>query len=355
VTAGDVHNILGTVRIDALNRMAGHLCAGETGQALRLVAELTGEGKDLRLFARELAGYLRALLLEMIAPNFSVEEAWGEQAQMAAMAAGFSRTGLVRAVEIMAEAEQNMKWSAMPVIVLELALVRACSGEARSDTSSLSARLAAVEEKLKTLGGLAGVEVKTRTAARDSRLLQTESRTVSPGAAKKAVPEGNTDLAGSGSPDPAAAPGRGNNDVSRTQEEPVLEEAGPQEAEVSLEKVRQAWADVMNIMRKERLPLYHNYLKAQPLAVKGRGVVVGFPGSDVLDREIAERAANKKYLEGLLGRLLQGEWQLTFKYCQEKSNQAEKEPVARDAVVEVKRRFGGEEIILDDEEQGTLF
>lgn len=357
VTAGDVHNILGTVRIDALNRMAGHLCAGETGQALRLVAELTGEGKDLRLFARELAGYLRALLLEKIAPNSSVEEAWGEPAQMVALAAGFSREGLVRAVEIMAEAEQNMKWSAMPVIVLELALVRACGGESRSDTGSLSARLAAVEEKLKTLGGLAGVEEKTGTAARDSRLLQTGSRTVSPGDVKKAVPEGKTDLAGAGAgPDPAAEPGEKNNHVPRTQERDLaIKSSSPQEAEVSLEKVRQAWADVMNIMHKERLPLYHNYLKAQPLALKGRGLVVGFPGSVVLDREIAERADNKKYLENLLGRVLQGEWQLTFKYCQEKTNQAEKEPVARDAVVEVKRRFGGEEIVLDDEEQGTLF
>ncbi len=353
VTAGDVHNILGTVRIDALNRMAGHLCAGETGPALRLVAELTGEGKDLRLFARELASYLRSLLLEKIAPNSSVEEAWGEPAQVAAMAAGFSKEGLVRAVEIMAEAEQNMKWSSMPVIVMELALVRACSGEARSDTGSLSARLAAVEEKLKTLGGPAGVEMKTRTSARDSRPLQTESRTASPGAVKKAVPEGKIDLAGAGgSPEPAA-PVEKDKDMTRPQEPGLA--ADPQEGEISLEKVQQAWAEVMNIMRKERLPLYHNYLKAQPLVVKGRGLLVGFPGSDVLDREIAERADNKKYLEGLLGRLLQGEWQLTFKYCQGKTSLAEREPLARDAVVDVKRRFGGEEIILDDEEQGTLF
>ncbi len=353
VTAGDVHNILGTVRIDALNRMAGHLCAGETGPALRLVAELTGEGKDLRLFARELAGYLRSLLLEKIAPNSSVEEAWGEPAQVAAMAAGFSKEGLVRAVEIMAEAEQNMKWSSMPVIVMELALVRACSGEARSDTGSLSARLSVVEEKLKTLGGPAGVEMKTRTSVRDSRPLQTESRTASPGAVKKAVPEGKTDFAGDDSP---AAPVEKDKDVTRPQEPDLaVKEADPQEGEISLGKVQQTWAEVMNIMRKERLPLYHNYLKAQPLVVKGRGLLVGFPGSDVLDREIAERADNKKYLEGLLGRLLQGEWQLTFKYYQGQTSLAEKEPDARDAVVEVKRRFGGEEIILDDEEQGTLF
>ena len=78
ITAADVHNILGTVRIDALSRMAGHLAAAETGPALGLVAELTSEGKDLRFFAREMAGYLRALLLEKIVPGSSAREAWGE-------------------------------------------------------------------------------------------------------------------------------------------------------------------------------------------------------------------------------------------------------------------------------------
>ncbi|NLI12562.1 DNA polymerase III subunit gamma/tau [Pelotomaculum propionicicum] len=316
ITAGDVHNILGTVRIDALNRMAGHLAGRETGPALRLVAELTGEGKDLRLFAREMAGYLRALLLEKISPHAAAEEAWGEPAQVAGMAAKFSKEGLVRAVEIMAEAEQNMKWSAMPAIVLELALVRACSAGGLSDTESLSARLAAVEEKLNSL---AGVEVKTPAK-------------------------------------PAAAPDRKHQEAPRPREQGLaIEQTGPQDNEISLEKVRQAWFDLMDIMRRERLPLYHNYAKAQPLALKGRSLTVGFPASDVLGREMAERADNKKYLEGLLGRLLQGKWQITFKNYQDKTEPTEQEPAARDAVVEVKRRFGGEEIILDDEEQGTLF
>lgn len=358
VTAGDVHNILGTVRIDALNRMAGHLAAGETGPALHLVAELTGEGKDLRLFARELAGYLRALLLEKIAPNSSVGEAWGDPAQMAAMAAGFSKEGLMRAVEIMADAEQNMKWSAMPIIVLELALVRACSGETRWDTDSLRARLAAVEEKLKTLDRPADAEVRGRTApgssARVRGFIQAEVPPVSSKAVKDAVPEGRAVAAGS--PFPAAAPEDEDKDVLRPQEQdsPIKDDS-PQEAECSLEEIQRSWKNVMDIMRKERLPLYHSYSKAWPLAVNGRRLVVGFPGSEALDREIAERADHKKYLEGLLGRVFQGDWQLTFKYSQEKTSPAEKEPIARDAVVEVKRRFGGEEIVLDDEEQGTLF
>lgn len=361
VTAGDVHNILGTVRLDALSRMAGYLAAGETGPALRLVAELTAEGKDLRLFARELAGYLRALLLEKIAPGSSAEEAWGDPAQMAAQAAEFSKDGLVRAVEVMADAEQNMKWSALPVIVLELALVRACSREAGLDTGSLVARLEAVEEKLKTLAGSMGAARKTRVApdlsTHGSELSREISGPVSPGAVKTTVFEGRTKPAGAGkTPSLGAAPREKNENIPQPQERDFEGTgASTQEGEVSLEKVKKSWAGVMDNMRKERLPLYYNYLKAQPLVVKGRGLVVGFPESEGLDREIAERPDNKKYLEDLLGKFFQGEWQVTFKFYQGLMEPSEKRQVAGDAVVDVKRRFGGEEIILDDEEQGTLF
>jgi len=326
VTAADVHNILGTVRLDALNRMAGCLAAGEAGSALRLVAELSFEGKDLRFFAREMAGYLRALLLEKIVPGSSAREAWGEPAIMTAKAAEFSKEGLLRAVEIMASTEQEMKWSSQPGIVLELALVKACRAGIITGESSLLARLEAVEEKLKTLGQ-AGPPETARAVP-----------TVSPGAGKavEAPAAVGKITAGTGT-----APG----DIA----------PGSLEAGVTLERVKESWGEIMYILRRERLPLYHNYTKAQPLAVKGGSLVVGFPEGEDLARQMADRPDQKKYLERLLGRLLKGEWQISFKSYQGRSDPPEKKHASGDMVVDVKRRFGGEEIILDSEDEGTLF
>lgn len=326
VTAADVHNILGTVRLDALNRMAGCLAAGEAGSALRLVAELSFEGKDLRFFAREMAGYLRALLLEKIVPGSSAREAWGEPAIMTAKAAEFSKEGLLRAVEIMASTEQEMKWSSQPGIVLELALVKACRAGIITGESSLLARLEAVEEKLKTLGQ-AGPPETARAVP-----------TVSPGAGKavEAPAAVGKITAGTGTAPRDIAP-------------------GSLEAGVTLERVKGSWGEIMNVLRRERLPLYHNYTKAQPLAVKGGSLVVGFPEGEDLARQMADRPDQKKYLERLLGRLLKGEWQISFKSYQDRSDPPEKKHASGDMVVDVKRRFGGEEIILDSEDEGTLF
>ena len=116
------------------------------------MAGLTSEGKDLRFFAREMAGYLRGLLLEKITPGSAAREAWGDPAVITGRAAEFSMEGLLRAVELMADTEQEMKWSSQPGIILELALVKACRAAMITSESSLLARLEAVEEKLQMLG-----------------------------------------------------------------------------------------------------------------------------------------------------------------------------------------------------------
>jgi DNA polymerase-3 subunit gamma/tau len=336
VTAADVHNILGTVRIDALSRMAGCLAAGETGPALNLVAELTFEGKDLRFFAREMAGYLRALLLEKIVPGSSAREAWGDPTAMTAQAAAFSMEGLLRAVEFMAGTEQEMKWSSQPGIVLELALVKACRAGIITGESSLSARLEAVEEKLRSV-------IPAVTPDR------TVSRTVASSGGNKPVADTSP-----AKPDTSAHPNQAEA-AAGTGKAAGETDPGTREAGITLERVKESWREMMNIMRRERLPLYHNYSKALPLAVKGNSLVVGFPAGEDLARDMADRPDQKKYLESLLSRFLKGEWQISFKAYRGKIEIPEKRLDPDDKVLDVKRRFGGEEIITDGEDEGSLF
>ncbi len=353
VTAGDVHNILGTVRVDALSRMAGYLAAASAGPALTLVAELTKEGKDLRLFAREMAGYLRALLLDKLAPGASAAEVWDDPAQMANLAAEFSKDGLLRVVELIAAAEQDMKWSTMPGVILELALVKACRAEVRGDMTALYSRLEAVEEKLKSHTGLKGKTMVTREAQPgENKPLWEKSRPakapVSPAqAAGPSVAKNKPAGSGVARDTPVERPQR--------QEQGIKDPASDSAGEVTLEQVKGAWSEIINVLRKERLPLYHNYTKAFPLTLRGRGLVIGFPEEEALAREMAGRPDHKKYLEELMGKFFDGKWQVAFTSYQGRINLPEKDRAARAPVVDVKKRFGGEEIILDDDSEGTLF
>lgn len=331
ITAGDIHSILGTVRADALGRMAGCLAAGKTGEALRLVAELTDEGKDLRLFAREMAGYLRALLLKKIDPDAPAGEVWDEPDRMTARASEFSQEGLARVVDIMVRAEQEMKYSMLPGIVLELALVKACRPVTGEDVAFLNARLEAVEEKLKTMFG-PGAQTKKVRPAPSSLPIRDSARQ-----GKEKPPA-----------KPPALPGR-------REAPPVAVAAETGTPEVSLVQIKKSWSRVLDTLRKERLPICSNYSKTIPLVVKNRGLVVGFPEGDTLARDMAEQPENKEYLENLLGRIFGGQWRVAFRFYRIETATSGKGPVPKTPVADVKRRFGGEEINLDDESEETLF
>jgi len=354
VTAGDVHNILGTVRLDILSRMAGYLAAGETGPALRLIGELTGAGKDLRLFAREMAAFLRAIILERIAPGDATGGVWGDALKSVPGAADFSEERLIRAVDILIKAEQEMKWGSLPGVILELALVKACRPEITYDLSSLAARVAAVEEKLKNF---APEKTGNPPADRGVSNEPHQARQSYPEAAgRQRQPEDAPDESGAQyEPDQTGEMQRPAETVPEDVAPGDLRgEAGRESVPgVSLEQVRASWGDIMEALRKERPPIYPNFIKAVPLQVREHSLSAGFPEGAELACAMAERPENKKYFEELLGKFFSGEWQVNYRFYQGEIHM----PAVRvEPANDISRRFNGKEVIPADEaELSSLF
>jgi len=341
VTAEDVHNILGTVRVDFLSRMAGHLAAGEAGPALRLIGELTGMGKDLRLFAKEMAAFLRALILEKISPGASAGAAWGDALKIMPGAAEFSEERLLRAADILVNAEQEMKWGSLPGVILELALVKACRPEITHDLSSLAARVATLEERLKNIvPEKTGMPPVDRSVSRSVSNQQYEAVQSAPaGAGRLQKPE-------------AVPDGTGASEMQKPEDAASEELSWSATPGVNLDQVRACWGEIMRTLRKERPPLYPGYIKAVPLQVQEHGLIVGFPEGEDFALGMAERSENKKYFEELLGKFFGGEWQVVYKSYQGKIHMPAVKP---EPANDISRRFNGKEVILEDEPEGSLF
>lgn len=114
ITVQHVHSLLGTVGGQTLNNMTTYLASGDTAQALRLINELFQQGKDLRLFVKELSSHLRALMLSIV--------------EQKAPDANFTPYQLAGYLEILTKLEYDMKWSSQPRVLLELALVKMIEG-----------------------------------------------------------------------------------------------------------------------------------------------------------------------------------------------------------------------------------
>ena len=127
ITADDVTTVLGLVRRDLVLDMADAVAREDGAAAFALAAQAVESGYDLRLVTRELARLARDLLVVSIDPlRVSDPEiaADAERPRLKELAAKFSAEDLMRAFEVLAKAEVDIRASMQPRYHLEMALLR---------------------------------------------------------------------------------------------------------------------------------------------------------------------------------------------------------------------------------------
>ena len=131
INLDDVINMVGSVKVEALEALAEGVKNGDAGGCLRLLQNLINQGKDERQLARDLTHHFRQLLLVKICrePDELLEVPESSLARLRAQAEGFREEELLGAVRLLAAAEGEMRWSPQPRLTLEIALVRLAARE----------------------------------------------------------------------------------------------------------------------------------------------------------------------------------------------------------------------------------
>ncbi len=315
VGTDEIHSLLGTVKKDILDNVALALMRGDAGKVLELVGQVVEQGKDLRVFLKEINSHLHDLLIEMIEKN-------AREADRLA--------GIIRLLSL---AEQEMRWSTQPRVVLEVALIRAARALSdvpdESQISQLSARVKQLEVMLSRLSakltqktgetagmyltgetagmyvkenGLETVSQKTIDKTRDIQDINNTIPVESPiSKDKKDKEDKEATLAGSDL-EVAPEPEKPVNDVTGTgQENPQL-----------LRKVDSRWNDILDMARR----VYPNIAsqltqgKGWPLALEGGTLTIGFPRKEPYTKlaiGILNTETNLKELSGLIKSVCQVE------------------------------------------------
>jgi DNA polymerase-3 subunit gamma/tau len=150
VTLRGVVDVLGAVPHELLLETADLIAAGDVAGLCALVGRLGETGVDLRQFARDAVGHLRQLFLIQVAPEAGLVETTDEHlASLQAQAGQLGRTELLRAIELLAECQAQMR-RGNTRLPLELALIKAALPEASGDAAALGARL----DRLERLAGM---------------------------------------------------------------------------------------------------------------------------------------------------------------------------------------------------------
>ena len=127
ISAEDVATVLGLVRRELLIEMVSAVAREDGPAVFQIVERAVESGYELRTVLRELGRLARDLLVVSIDPsrlNDPEIAAEGEQEQLEAVAAQFSREDLMRAFDVLAKGESELRNSMQPRFHLEMTLLR---------------------------------------------------------------------------------------------------------------------------------------------------------------------------------------------------------------------------------------
>jgi DNA polymerase-3 subunit gamma/tau len=122
----DVAAVLGLVGRDLLFEIVEAVIEEDAPRAFALADRAVEAGHDLKLVCRELAVVVRDLMMASIDPGRLAdgEVAEGDRARLTAIAARMSREDLMRAFDVLARAEQDIRAASQPRYHFEMALLR---------------------------------------------------------------------------------------------------------------------------------------------------------------------------------------------------------------------------------------
>lgn len=353
ITAEDVHRLLGTVREGILDEITAAFDANDTGKALSLTNTLAEQGKDLRLFVRELLTHLRSLLLLLLSPGVNGELSPVETERLSAIATALGQKKLLRLLEILTRTEQEMKWSSQPGILLEVALVQAFCTEYTNIEAELAQKVQRLEELVEKLVSASGgyvpepaadekevkknesEEGKKRNGEKvDDRQPYTQPKT---GVVVKTEKRTVEKEAGSGLKRSSLSAGIGGKkkSVARTGEKGGLaepKESAIQKEEQAKEELQQTpppvdslvlgdivkrWEDFLDGFKKKDMPTYMFLVRGWPLQLNNDCLVIAFEEGDISKLHLEGKADQ---LSAALASYFLRNWQVRLVYGERPSN-----------------------------------
>ncbi|WP_088106149.1 DNA polymerase III subunit gamma/tau [Halalkalibacter urbisdiaboli] len=323
----DVLEITGAVSQHVLTEMVLAINSGDTANVLKLLDQVVRDGKDPMRFIEDFIYYFRDILLYRTAPQ---AEALLERAKVTdefkAIVEQFEPGWLYSAIASLNESQSEMKWSAHPKVLLELALIKLMSQRVepiKQDSSASSDVFQQLTVKVQELEkALQHVKANGIQTTESQQQASTPQRRP-----KKQIPQTR---------------------IATAQVKELLKDANKQ----SLQEFSGKWGEVMERIKTQNIPAHAWLSDCRPVAASSKGLLLAFQNEmhrDMIDTKFREFLEGT--LQGIFQRpiqfftLLHTHWEkVKEEYVKDQQGSSDKENEP-DPVVEEAIKLVGEDLI----------
>ncbi|GAB7388477.1 DNA polymerase III subunit gamma/tau [Bacillaceae bacterium] len=282
VTVDDVVTITGAVSHTYLAQIAECVLQKDAAALLDLVDRLMGEGKDPLRLMEDLIHYYRDLLLYQAAPRL-----WGEMESgitdeaFCQLAQQHRQQQLFSFIQVLNQAQGEMKWASHPRVLLEVALLKLCHGEEREKEEG-AVPVHAPSDRGDALSLASLLDRIQRLEEQVKRLQEQPPAASTPSARQERKKEARQSV----------VPPTFKVDAHQFHE--ILARA----SERALTTMRAKWPEILHAIKERKIQVHAWFIDGNPVAATEDAVVVAFKSP--IHRETTEKPNHREIIEDVL-------------------------------------------------------
>ncbi|SEC21823.1 DNA polymerase III subunit gamma/tau [Paenibacillus sp. GP183] len=285
IQLGDILSITGGVASDQFEKLVKAIKDQDLGAALELVDTFMQEGKSADKCIESLIDYFRDLLMVRMVPNSTaVTERIFDLAQMQSVAGHFTPAAMMGMIEVLNHYQSEMKYSAQPQTMLELAIMKISGALAQAPNETARVNSTATSSDQADL-----------LLEMSSKLQKLEDQFAGLVKSGIAVPSGDGGSRPSAAPKAAPlAPSK----KSGLKLDGFLQAANGESTRQALMK----WSQVLSAVKEKKITVHAWLVNGDLVSVAGDTLLVAFKND--MHRNTTEKPENKQLIEQVLTSVL---------------------------------------------------
>lgn len=260
ITHDSVLKVMGIVNDEYLFKIAECILREDASGAITIIDEISSGGKDINQFIRDLMLHYRNLLMTKVVSRSEdvIDMSREGILQLKKLSESYDKNNIIRCIDILAELENEAKWSGNPRILLEIAVIRMCRLRSDDSLEGILSRLSKLEELIS--------KGKFTVAAPESK--QTSSS------------------------------GDGKNNIEKKEKPAAAKTKSSANAVQGGGEILQKWQGFIQELKSRGKIKLRTYLAmAKPLKAEGGTLVLAYEKEDQFSKEALETPANKSDVE----------------------------------------------------------
>ncbi len=282
VNIEDVNTILGKVDQQILKEIVMVMASHDTKRGLELVNKIIDQGKDIHQFVKDLILHFRDLMLvkECGVQNNIIDLPEEFKLEQMEQAQNFKTSDLLKILEMLSDADQQLRFASQPRLILELTLIKLLSPEVDTSMTNLINRLAKVEEMLESRPSIQErIIVSPKPEVAPVQKIQEKVASQSKINKNVEVKETTKEVL----------------EVAQPAKEESIKEQGVKSISITKDELENYWKVTLDFLNKksETRKLRAFLLKGKPYAIVGNTIYIVFPQSSTFHKAHAEEEIDK--------------------------------------------------------------